>query len=452
MRRVLVMTYFFPPGGGVGVQRTLKFVEHLPALGWEPVVLAPRWAPYRVMDPGLLDALDPELEVHRVVCLEPAGVRAAARVIARRLRPGRGSGASAVGVPEAREASPRGTIRRWLNAAWAAWVRAMFIPDEQMGWIPVAARSAAALHARRPVDVIYSSSPPPSTHLAAGLAKTLTGRPWVADFRDPWVDNAFAAPRSRARRRLEGWLESWVIRHADRVIFATPGLRARYADRYPVRAPRFVTITNGYDRAEIGQPVPPRPRGDGTFHLVYAGSVYGTRELRIFLDGLEKAIERRPDLRTRLRVEFVGWMTPENQHLATSRLERLGPVLTVEGFVPREEAQARIRGADASLLLLADGPDRDLFVGAKLFESIGLDRQVLAMAPPGDVRTILAGLDWGVVADPHPASVADALMTIVDAAPPNRSADPDGIYDRRGLTQALGDVLADVVGAAPSSR
>lgn len=451
MRRVLVVTYYFPPSGGVGVQRTLKFIEHLPALGWEPVVLAPRGAAYRVMDPGLLRTLDADLEVHRVLCVEPAGVRAVARRIARRLRPGRSPGSPTSGVPPPAGASSRGALRGWLNGAWAAWVRTMFVPDEQMGWVPLAARAAAAIHARQAVDVIYSSSPPASTHLAAGLAKSLTGRPWVADLRDPWVGNAFAPRRSRLRERLEGWLESWVVRHADRVIFATPGLRARYVARYPSRATRFLTITNGYDRAEIGEPAPQRGSAGGTFRLVYAGSVYGTHELRIFLDGLEEAVERRPALRDRLRVEFVGWMTPENHRLATDRRGRLGPVLSVEGFVPRAEAQARVRSADASLLLLADGPDRDLFVGAKLFESIGLDRQVLAMAPPGDVRTILSGLDWGVVADPDPASVADALLAIVDAPPPTRSADPEGQYDRRRLARALGEVLADAV-APPSGR
>lgn len=320
----------------------------------------------------------------------------------------------------------------------------LFVPDEQMGWIPLAARAAAAIHGQQPVDVIYSSSPPASAHLAAGLAKAMTGRPWVADFRDPWVGNAFAPPRSAPREQLERWLESWVIRHADRVVFATPGLRARYVERYPSRARRFVTITNGYDPAEVGEPSVGSDQADGPFRLVYAGSVYGSRELRTFLDGLELAVGRRSDLRERLRVEFVGWMTPDNRQLALTRAERLEPILRIDGFVPRNEALARVRSADASLLLLADGPDRDLFVGAKLFESIGLNRQVLAMAPPGDARAILSELDWGVVAEPRPESVADALLTIVDAPAEPRHADPEGRYDRRRLAAVLAEVLDDV--------
>lgn len=453
--RVLVVAYYFPPIGGVGVQRTLKFVEHLPGAGWEPVVLAPRGATYRVMDPALLRGLASDLEVHRALCIEPATLRSAARGAARgawSLLAGRRAAATTSAGTGAGGAPGGAGPLRWLNAAWRAWVRACFVPDEQMAWIPVAALAGARIDRRRRVQVLYSSSPPASSHLAAGLIKSLTGRPWVADFRDPWVGNAFAARRSALHERAERWLERWVVTRADRVVFATPGLRSRYAQRYPWCADRFVTITNGYDRAELGEAASPATRAAGPFRLVYAGSVYGEQELRIFLDGLELAAEQRADLRDRLRVEFVGWMTVPNQALAARRTGPLRPMLSVAGLVPRAEALARVRSADASLLLLADGPDRDLFVGAKLFEAIGLDRQVLAMAPAGDTREILTELDWGVVADPEPSAVADALIRLLDAAPPSRRADPTGRYERSRLVGRLAEVLAEAAGVDGEGR
>ena len=449
-RRVLVVAYYFPPLGGVGVQRTLKFIEHLPRAGWQPVVVAPRGATYRVMDPSAVERLPPELEVHRALSLEPAGVRGAVRGVVRHaIGPFRGRHAQdpVVAGPAAsggRDNRQPGGPRRWLNLAWRAGVRTLFVPDEQMAWIPAAARVGARVHRRQPVEVLYSSSPPASTHLAAGLIKALTGRPWVADFRDPWVGNAFASPPSPLHRAAERWLERWVIARADRVVFATPGLRARYVSRYPTRSDRFVTITNGYDRAELGEPEPHHRGTHEPFRLVYAGSVYGEAELRIFLDGLALAAERRPNLSDRLRVDFVGWMTPPNQALALQRAAKLEPILSIAGQVPRSEAIVRVRSADASLLLLADGPDRDLFIGAKLFEAIGLDRQLLAMAPPGDTRDILAELNWGVVADPEPSSVADALLRLLDSPLPEGPADPAGRYDRSGLAARLATVLAEV--------
>jgi glycosyltransferase involved in cell wall biosynthesis len=444
-RRVLVVSYYFPPAGGVGVQRTLKFVEHLPLAGWEPSVVAPRRAAYRVLDPDAVGRLDPRLEVTRVLCIEPAGLRALARagLSTLRGRPGGPNAArSAAGPARAGTAMPG-----WLNAAWAAWVDAVFVPDEQMLWVPAAATAAAAVHRRGPVDVVYSSGPPASTHLAAGLAAASAGVPWVPDFRDPWVGNAFARPRSPARVRLEAWMERWVVERAARIVFATPGLRARYAERYPARASRFAVIPNGYDRGELrgGPPNSADARTERPFRLVYAGSVYGERELGIFLDGLAIAVRRDPTLARRLRVEFIGWMSVPNQRRADAAAGRMPETIRVLGFRPRVEAVAAVRSADAALLLLADGPDRNLFVGGKLFEAIGLDRQVLAMAPEGDTRSILAELDWGVVVDPTPSAVADGLARLVASPLPRRPADPEGRYERRALAARLGEVLDQVV-------
>lgn len=439
-RRVLVIAYYFPPLGGVGVQRTLKFVEHLPMAGWEVHVVAPKGARYRIMEPSLLAEPGAQVDVHRAICVEPAGIRALARRI---VRPVRRARASPVGPPRRSvPASPsrHGRLRRWLNSAWALWVHALFVPDEQMAWIPSAASAAVRVHRRAAIDVIYSSGPPFSTHLAAGLAKTMIRRPWVADFRDPWVGNSFAT-KSWALRRLDAWQERWVIRKADRVVFATPGLRARYAARYPRQAGRFVTITNGYDRPELGTWMPSLQRRSRRLRLVYTGSVYGERELAIFLEGLERAAAQRPDLRDNLAVDFYGWLTEPNRRMVSEYGLRSGPPVTAHGVVPRSEAMQHIRSADAGLLLLADGPDRDLFVGAKLFEYIGLNRQVLAMAPQGDTRSILAQLDWGIVADPDPDAVASAIMDLVDSPMPERVADPNGRFDRRLLAAELGKVL-----------
>ena len=184
-RRVLVVAYYFPPLGGVGVQRTLKFVEHLPAAGWDPVVLAPRGATYRVMDPSLLERLPSDLEVHRALCVEPATIRAAARHAVRRARRlvawGRVGATASSSAGAGADDLPRGIgPRRWLNASWRAWVRACFVPDEQMAWIPVAARAGARIDRRRPVQVLYSSSPPPLRTLPPGSSsRSRVARGWL---------------------------------------------------------------------------------------------------------------------------------------------------------------------------------------------------------------------------------------------------------------------------------
>lgn len=439
-RRLMVVTYFFPPVGGIGVQRTLKHLTYLPDAGWTPVVIAPRGAAYRVMDPASVADLPAGLEVHRSPCYEPARLRRQVRDTVRAARRGLSPSSSPSAEGAAVGLGGGGTSPR-LNDAWARTIRFLFFPDDQLLWVPFAVRSALHAHRRNPVTAIYSSSPPVSTHLIAGLLKRRIGVPWVVDFRDPWIGNSFAPRLSGFQRRLQVRLERWIVRSADWVVFATPGLLDRYQARYPEQAERFVVIPNGYDAAELADILPAPRAPDGTVRLVYTGSVYGEREMAVFLEGLTLTLDRRPELRDRLRVEFIGWMTDANRRSAEDVLSRLAPVLELSGQVPRPEALARLRASDAALLLLADGPDRDLFVGGKLFEYLGLGRQVLAVAPPGDARRLLAELDWGIVADPEPEAIAAALERLMETPAPTRQADPEGRYERRNLAARLGALL-----------
>jgi glycosyltransferase involved in cell wall biosynthesis len=302
------------------------------------------------------------------------------------------------------------------------------------------------VHRADPVTALYSSSPPISSHLAAALIASVTNLPWIADFRDPWVDNAFAVALPPPYEWMRGRLERMIVNRAARTVFATPTLRDRYASRYPHVADRFVTVMNGYDRADLAgfrhhAGAPGRP-----FHLIYTGSVYGERELAVLLDGVERLLARRPSLPDELRIEFVGWFSAENERLAARRFPLLGPVVERSGQVPKEEVLARAASADAGLLLLDDGPDRDLFVGAKLYDYIGLDLPVLAVAPDGDARRVLRELSWGICVDPKPEGVAAGLEQLLAAPPPDHVADPEGRFERRALSRELAALLDAVAG------
>ena len=301
-------------------------------------------------------------------------------------------------------------------------------------------------HARAPLAALHSSSSPASAHVAAAIASRRLRIPWVADFRDPWVEN----PVDPAMGRIDAWrrrtLEAWIIRTADRVTFATPSLHDAYVRRYPERAGRFSVIENGYDRAEL-PPLPARGGADDDVRrLVYAGSLYRPAELATFLDGVAAVLDRRTEVADRLRVEFIGSATDACKAVAVSRLARadVASVVTFTPFLPRAEALRRLADADAALTLLGPGPGMAQFIGAKLYDAIGLDRPVVAMLPPGDARDVLAGLDWGIVCDPEPGSVADALERFLDTPPQDRPADPDGRYDRAMLARRLGGLLDEL--------
>lgn len=441
MRRVLVVSYFFPPVGGIGIERVLKHVTYLPEFGWQPAVVAPANPGYRIVDPATLARVPPGTEVHRARSLEPSHIR---RAIARLVR---GRSASRGTTPQPADSARSGGGIGLANAAWRAVVPLVWFPDDEVLWLPGAVGAGLRAHDARPVDAVFSSSPPVTSHVAAGRIAQRIGAPWVADFRDPWIGNAFARrlplPHRLARRRME----RWIVEHAARVILATGRMAEQYAERYPELGDRFVHLPNGYDLAELEaeperEPLPPEP---GTFRVLYAGSVYGERELTLFLDGVELLLARRPDLRATLRIDFLGWFSAANEEIARRRLPALDPVVRHLGFVPRAEAIARQRAADAGLVLIGAGPNRDAVATGKLYEYIGLDLPTLAIVPPGEVRTILAELDWGVVADPSPEGVARGIAEIL-AAPRvvDRRADPARRYERRALTGRLAALLDEV--------
>ena len=465
--RVLVVSYNFPPLGGVGIQRTLKYATYLPRWGWEPIVLTARNPGVTLRDDDTARQLPPDLQVERAFCPEPVKLRQALGGMARKLRRRRGPAPAATpGVAPARSHLP---LAARLGPAWAAAMRLAFFPDEQIGWVPFAARLGRAVCRRTPVDVVYSTYGPVSSHLAASMIARSTGLPWVADFRDPWIGNAYATPLRGLHGYLQRRIERDIVRRADRLVFATQGFLDGYADRYPWAASKMRVIANGYDRNDL--PVPEsagrgeagaargaKGRGKAAdhaagdtagpkrFRIVFGGSIYGERELEIFLDGLELLVAARSEIRNRLEVEFIGWLSLHNQEVAAryTTPERLGLMLRFTGFLPHRDAVARMATADALLQLVADGPNKAGHQGGKLLEYLGLDRQILAVVPEGKARELLRELDWGVVADPTPEGVADGVGRLLDSPAPRRKADPTGRYDRVNLAGELAALLDEV--------
>ncbi len=455
-RRVLVVTYFFPPVGGVGVQRTLKYVTYLPRWGWEPVVVAPRDPAFPVRDPSLLATLAPGLEVHRTASLEPGRLPSvAARLLSRRTGTSAGSlrsaGSTAV-TGDLTASSARGSVPlrvlRKLSVVWNRVWAVLLFPDGSVAWMPFALRAGVRAGRGNGCDVIYSSAAPISTHLAAGLIRRRIHKPWVADFRDPWIGNAFAAPMSRPKRWLQRRMERWIVTRADRVIVAVDAMRVQFEERYPELAGKFVHIPNGYDRSDLIGVEPAPPPQPGGFHLLYAGSLYRPKELETFLLGVERLLARRPDLRARLRVDFVGRVNDANARAAAEfdTPERLGGVIGFEGFMPRSKALARMAGADALLQLMPDIAGAEIFVGGKLSEYLAFDRPILAVMPRGEGRALVESLPTGIAADVEPGSVADALERLLDHTPAPAPADPAGRFDRINLAGELARELDGVAG------
>jgi glycosyltransferase involved in cell wall biosynthesis len=435
-----MVLYYYPPSGGTSMSRNARNVQYLPRYGWRPTVLTPRNAAFHLLDERSRELIPPETRVVRTPILEAGHVRPMiVSMLGRLRRAGAGvasrftSGSGWIGSsgPDV-QARPSGLER--LR-------QAVFFPDDQIAWLPFALAAALRAHRAAPFDAVYSTSSPITSHLIAGLFSRWTGVPWVAEFRDPWVGNALGPRLPWLHRRLRAKLERWIVGSADRVVGVSPGITQLYRKRYP-DAPEMVTITSGYDRTEAAKQGSSErlgtPRAGARFRIVYTGTLDRPDELAVFLEGVDRLIGQRPELRTRISIAFFGFATDACRAIAEKHAAgRLDGIVELRGFVPRVEALEAVAAADAALILLGQGPGMGLFIPGKLFDYLGQNVQILAMLPPGDSREILESLQWGVICDPDPGQVAAAVERLISLPPPARPADPAGTYDRVRLAGAL---------------
>ncbi|MEE8168944.1 MAG: glycosyltransferase, partial [Phycisphaerae bacterium] len=273
-RRVLLIAYHFPPMGGSGVQRPLKFARYLPCFGWTPAVLCGGHGHYPHWDPTLCDELPPEVQVERCLGFEPAAVAARCRELVTTKIAGRD------GVPLDWE-------RRlyWrLNHVPQAW-----LPDTEWLWTLAARRAARRLVRRLKPEVVITTGPPHATHAVGASLKNRLKLPWIADLRDPITTNFEYAPGARWRDAFWRRMESTIAAHADAVVVTCDECGEDFMRRHPEMTPdRMITITNGFDPGDFA-PANSAAAATadaltaGTFVLRHVGAFYGRQTLEHIL-------------------------------------------------------------------------------------------------------------------------------------------------------------------------
>lgn len=423
-RRVLMVTYFFPPMGDGGVFRSLKLARYLPAHGWEPVLLCGRPEDYWVQDASLLDELPPTLEVHRVGGLT-------GQSLLRRLRPG-GAGRSA----PAGGSRSSGLFRRLRRLG--DWLT---LPDAYAGWIGPARRAGRARLAAGDIDLVYSSSPPDSAHRVAEPLAAQAGLPWVADFRDPWFNLHLKTPPTPLHRALHRRLEARVLRRAQ-VVAVTEGWRRYYAERCALPP---VLIRNGFDPADYEGLPAAAPRSHGALELLHTGKLSLTRSARPLLEGFAALRAARPELAERARLHFLGPRESDNE--AAVAALGLDARVRFEDSVPHGESVARQTAADLLLLIKHDDPRyRDLIPG-KFYEYAAAGPPILAMTPAGEIETLMREHELGWTCRPRVESVRDALgeaLTALIEGRWTRRAAPEA-FSRQAQAAAMAALFDDCV-------
>jgi glycosyltransferase involved in cell wall biosynthesis len=276
-------------------------------------------------------------------------------------------------------------------------------------------RAAVRIVREREIDVLLTTSPPSSAHVIGAAVARRTGVRWVADFRDSWLANPhrrYERRSVRAKSAVEERIARRALRGVDAVVAVTPFIAAEAAALVPQGTP-VATIANGCDFSVFeGIEHAPGPR----LRIVHAGSFFGQRTPRPFLEALARLLAERPQLRGRIEARFLGELRPADAEWAAGL--GLGDALALDGFRPHAEAIDAMGGADVLLLLVPRAGGRGLSVlSGKVYEYLAAGRPVLALVPPdGAAAGLIQEAEAGWVADPDDVSAIAAALGDVASA------------------------------------
>jgi len=408
MPRLLIISFFFPPFGGAGVQRALKFAKYLPYFGWSPVVLTVDARYAQLQDLSLQDELPDNISVERT---------------------------RAMLLPKWLPWRVRKFLTRWL-----------LLVDEQLGWYPLAIQRARKLLNEGNIHAIYSTSPPFTAHLIGNKLAEMSRLPWIADFRDPWVGNFSLRFPTRVHESIATKIEGRVVRDARRVIVVSEQMRQALLSRNPeLDHNQVISLPNGYDQTDFVD-IRPFDYPGGKMTIVYTGTFYArVHTPQLFLQALKSSLERNLIPRHQIQVYLVG-------NIGKTALEMvaemgLSDIVYTPGYLPHRQSLAYLLGADVLLFIIGNAPGSEAVLTGKIFEYLASRKPILAITPPGAAADLITQAQAGIVIHSNNyGDISDRLVELFhrwQSGELNIQPDNDLIYrfERRNLTGELAAIL-----------
>ena len=387
MKRVLIISYYWPPTGGSGVQRWVKFAKYLPSEGWQPVIYTPQNPEQLAVDESLTAEIPTEAEIIKTRIVEPY------EIYKKLLRK---SGHS----KEAVEVNPVNAQNKSFLQKAAMWVRGnLFRPDPRCLWIGPSVRFLKKYLQEHPVDLIVSTGPPQSMHLIGRRLAKETGLPWIADFRDPWT-KIFYFKHLSMTRATEKWhekMEKKVLDEASVVVAVSPLVQQEFQQmtQTPVEL-----ITNGFDECDFdGERYREAEGGpDREFCITHTGLFAADGNPTVLWDVLADKCASDEVFRKALKIKLIG--KTDDSILTALREAGLERVVEDMGYQPHAVAVDEQRKASLLILPLRKEPEYKAVLPGKLFEYLASWRPVLGIGQPdGAMSIILNTTKTGLVLD-----------------------------------------------------
>ena len=420
-KRVLIIAYYFPPMGGSGVQRPVKFAKYLKKKGWDPVVLAPQAGAYLAADESLeLEIAESGIRVERV------GVRGVPQSLIK-------------GKKTVRYTEFAGRMLR-LFTSW------FMLPDNKKGWIEPAVKRAEKLLNEEHFDAVFATAPPYSNLIIAARLKDRFDITVVMDLRDDWLNSHLIRYPTSFHRSKMTRLEKETLEKADAITVVNAAYKKGISERIELSA-EITVIPNGFDPDDFAA-TENQDEISGKMKFLYSGLFYGKRQPDHFLKALKMAAEQSSDFATNVIMQFQGGL--EKRHLNLIQKLELEEIVTDLGYLSHKEAVQNLVKSDALVLIMAEQPHAGAVTTGKMFEYFGSTKPVLAMIPPGESEQLLNEYGSSFISGPEDVTkTAENLLNMYSLwetqSFPDANIEFIKQFDRNILSEKLSDVVSNLI-------
>ena len=423
MKKALIICYYWPPAGGPGVQRWLKFVSHLKSFDIAPVVYVPENPNYPIIDKDLVSQIPADVTILKHPIKEPYKFAA---IFSKKKTQQISSG-----IISNKKSSFLEKLLLFIRGNY-------FIPDARVGWVSPSVVFLKHYLKTHPVDCIISSGPPHSLHLIGLELQKDLHLPWIADFRDPWTTIHYhkSLLLTKASAGKHKALESLVLNTANHILVTSPSTQKEFSllTNTPI-----TVITNGFEPLEV------KHQGlDARFSIAHIGSLLTQRNPTVLWEVLSELVKEDPVFAQDLEISLTGVVS--DQVLSSIALVGLTKNTTLKGYVPHKQAVMLQHKAQILLLLEQDSEDTKAIIPGKLFEYLQAHRPIIAIGPKGsDIEGIINTTESGVyIAANQKEALKKQLLTYYSAYKKDALFIPSKnleLFTRKNLTKKVADVI-----------
>ncbi|SDL86025.1 glycosyltransferase family 4 protein [Kriegella aquimaris] len=377
MKKVLIITYYWPPAGGPGVQRWLKFVKYLPEFDVEPIVYIPENPHYPIQDTSLMAEIPQGVPIYKYKIFEP--YRLAGLLSSKKTK------RISSGIIKTKDPSVLEKAMLWIRGNF-------FIPDARKFWVGPSVKFLSELIVKEQIETIITTGPPHSVHLIGQQLKEKHNVKWVTDFRDPWTSIGYHKKLrlSAVSQKKHKKLERSVLNAADQLIVTSETTKKEFEQ---ITNKPIAVITNGYDTGFKG-----KVDIDKSFTIAHVGSLLTGRNPENLWRALSQLASENAVFRNELQLDFLGVVSQDVME-SLNRYE-LMPYVKLKGYVSHAQAVRRQQGAQVLLLVEIDSEETAGIIPGKIFEYMAAKRPILAIGPKNwEVRNLINETQTGEVFD-----------------------------------------------------